>query len=116
RLRARPLSDLTNLVMIEISGGEQHFHVPLLHELDQLAHMFRRGRNAGLGLDVIDAGNTELAREIVPFLVVARHFFAAKSHALLEPAAEPVGKGCTIVAHRSTEMEGFARATHVVRW
>jgi len=42
-------SHLTNLVVVEVSRREQHAHVPLLHEVDQLADMLRCGRNTGLG-------------------------------------------------------------------
>ncbi len=91
--------------MVEVSGRQQHAHVPLLHQVNQLADVLGCRGNPGLGLDVVDAGNAKLSREVVPLFVVARHLYAAKDLALLEPAAQPVGERGALVASLAEKIE-----------
>src|SRR2546430_17480050 len=54
-LGARLLCDLEDLIPVIIVGGEQHLDVLLAHLVDHFEDMARRGGDAGLRLDVIDA-------------------------------------------------------------
>src|SRR3989475_7383426 len=83
--RSRHFQDLTPVVVVR---REQHLDVLVPYFVDHLQHVARRGRDAGLGLDVIDAGEPVLPREVVPLLVVAGHRLTAEWQRLLEPAAQ----------------------------
>src|SRR5438445_937206 len=96
-LGAGALGDLLHLVAVIVVGGQQHLDLPLPHRVDDLEHVARRGRNSGLRLDIVEAGEPELLREIVPLIVVARYFLAAEHRALLQPAAEPRHERATLV-------------------
>src|SRR2546421_230839 len=63
--------------------------------------------------DAVEAGEPELLREVVPFLVVARHFLAAERRALLEPAAQPRRERGALVFVPLQELEQLALAVEV---
>src|SRR5881296_1348759 len=90
RLRPRLLGYFHHLAAVVVVGREEHLDVLLSHLVDHLEHVAGRRRDAGLGLDVVDAGEPVLPREIVPFLVIAGRRLAAERHRLLEPPAQPV--------------------------
>src|SRR3989454_10898701 len=112
-LGAGALSDLLHLVAVVVIGGQQHLDLALPHRVDDLEHVARGGRDPGLRLDVVETGEPELLREVVPFLVVARYFLAAEHHPLLEPAAEPRGERGTLVFVPVQELEQLALAVEV---
>src|SRR5712664_371797 len=82
--------------------------MPLLHQIDQLADVLRRGWNAGLRLDIVDARNPKFLREVVPLFVIARHLFATEDQALLEPAPQSIGERGALVAALTQEVEQLA--------
>src|SRR6266496_2588214 len=110
---AGALGDLEHLTAVVVVGGQQHLHVPLLHRGDDLLDVPRRRRNAGLGLDVVEAGNLELAGEIVPLLVIAGDDLAADWETLLEPPAQPLEQGVSLILLRLQEVEELALAIQV---
>src|SRR5437773_7757288 len=112
-LGAGALGDLLHLVAVIVVRGQQHLDLPLPHRVDDFEHVARRGRNSGLRLDIVEAGEPELLREVVPLLVVARHFLAAERRALLEPAAQPRSERGTLVFMRVQELEQLALAIEV---
>src|SRR6266498_431201 len=87
---------------------QQHLDVLLPHLVDHLEHVAGRGRDAGLGLDVVDAGEPVLPREIVPFLVITGHRLAAERHRLLEPPPQPVRERRALILLRLEEVEQLA--------
>src|SRR3989449_9974292 len=96
-----------------VIGGQQHLDLALPHRVDDLEHVARGGRDPGLRLDVVETGEPELLREVVPFLVVARYFLAAEHHPLLEPAAEPRREGRALVFVAVQELEQLTLAVEV---
>src|SRR6266571_2197661 len=68
-LRAGTLRHVHHLIAVIVVGRQEHLDVLVPHGGDDFLHMARRGRNAGLRLDVIEARDLELAREVVPLLV-----------------------------------------------
>ena len=70
--------------------------------------MARRRRNTGFRLDIIEAGDLELAREVVPLLVVARHQLAAERHPLLQPATQPADERSALILLLPEEVEQLA--------
>jgi len=82
--------------------------VPLLHQIDQLADVLRRGGNSGLGFDVVDARNPKFLREVVPLFVIARHLFAAEDQALLEPAPQSIAERGAFISALTQEVEQLA--------
>src|SRR5438445_3891376 len=110
---AGALGDLEHLTAVVIVGREQHLHVSLLHRRDDLLHVAGRRGNAGLGLDVVEAGNLELPREVVPFLVIAGDDLAADREALLQPAAQPLEEGAPLILLRLEEVEELALPVEV---
>src|SRR5260370_31192021 len=86
--RASTLSDVLHLTAVVIIGRQQHLDVPFLHCRDDLLHVPRRGRDTWLGLDIVEAIHPELAREVVPLLMVAGDQLAAERHPLFEPAPQ----------------------------
>src|SRR5206468_8720129 len=65
------------------------------------------------GLDVVEAGDLELAREVVPFLVIAGDDLAADRETLLEPPAQPLEQGVSLILLRLQEVEELALAVQV---
>src|SRR6266496_2704095 len=108
---AGALGDLEHLTAVVVVGGQQHLHVPLLHRGDDLLDVPRRRRNAGLGLDVVEAGNLELAGEIVPLLVVAGDDLAADRQTLLQPAPQPIEQRAPLKLLGLQEVEELALAS-----
>ncbi len=99
--------------MVVVIGREQHQDAFVLHLGDDLLHVARRRGNPRFGLDVIEAGDVELTREIVPLLVVARHLLAAERHTLLEPAAQPVRQRLALIRLALEEVEQLPLAVEV---
>src|SRR6266496_6482451 len=64
-------------------------------------------------LDVVDARESVLAREVIPFLVVAGDRLAAEDHRLLEPTAQPGHERHTLVLLRVQEVEQLALPVQV---
>src|SRR5437016_12528288 len=64
----------------------------LAHFVDDLEDVSRRRRDPGLGLDVVDAGQPILPREVIPLLVIASDLFSTKRHRILEPPAQSVNE------------------------
>src|SRR2546428_2564352 len=114
-LGAGALGDLLHLVAVIVVRGQQHLDLPLPHRVDDFEHVARRGRNSGLRLDIVEAGEPELLREVVPLLVVARHFLAAERRALLEPAAEPRRERGTLVFVPVQELEQLPLAVEAAK-
>src|SRR5690349_3460877 len=81
RLRTRARRHFADLVTVVVAGGQEHLNLLLLHLFDHLLDMARRGRDPRLRLDVVHARHTELAGEVVPFLVIAHHRLATEDHA-----------------------------------
>src|SRR6266540_5305821 len=108
RLRARLLRHLLHLAAVVIVRRQQHLDVLLPHLVDHLEHVAGRGRDAGLGLDIVDAGEPVLPREIVPLLVITSHRLAAKRHRLFEPPAQPVRERRALILLRLEEVEQLA--------
>src|SRR5207237_10021586 len=78
-----------NLVVVVVVRREQHLDMLLPHLVDHLEHVAWRWGDPWLGLDVVDAGEAVLVREVVPFFVVARDGLAAEGPRLLQPPARP---------------------------
>src|SRR5260370_34783675 len=97
RLGACLLRHFPYLVPVVVVGGEQNLDVLLPHGVDYLKHVSRRRRDAGLGLDIRDAGQLVLTREIVPLLVIARERLAAERERLLEPSAQSADERSSLV-------------------
>src|SRR5437879_13320478 len=62
------LGDFLHLVAIIVVRGQQHLDLPLPQRVDDLEHVARRGRKSGPRPEIVEAGEPELLREIVPLL------------------------------------------------
>src|SRR2546427_5653975 len=111
--RTGTLRHVHDLIAIIVVRRQQHLNVLVPHGGDEFLHAARRGGSAGLRLDVIEAGDLELAREIVPFLVVARDPFYPERRPLLEPTAQPVDEWRALILLLAEEVEELALAIEV---
>src|SRR6266496_1528810 len=112
-LRPGLLRHLHHLAAVVVVGGEQHLDVLLPHLVDHFEHVARSRRNAGLRLDVIDAGDAVFPREVVPLLVVAGDQFAPERQAVLEPAAQAGEQWGALILLRLQEVEQLALPVQV---
>src|SRR3989454_6906961 len=112
-LGAGALGDLEDLVAVVVVRREQHLDVLLTHRIHHFEHVTGRRRNAGLGLDVVDARHSELAREVVPFLVITDDLLAAERQGLLEPPTELRRERRALVLMGVQELEQLPLAVQV---
>src|SRR5437773_7921765 len=105
RFRPRLLRHLEHLIPVVVVRRKQYLDVLIPHLVDHFEDVPRRGRDPRLGLDVVNAGDSVLSREVVPFLVITGDRFAAKRHRFLEPPAQPVDQRRPLVLLGLEEVE-----------
>ena len=82
--------------LCQTSGGRSidevrvndHAHLTPLHQIDELGHMSRASRNAGVIFDVPGDGDAEPCCEVLPLLVESDDFETTKALSPVSPARE----------------------------